>query len=86
MTPPADVFARELQPTHSYLQLAQRISIEQLQKTAKGEAIIIIEGHFEYRDIFPDDPIHIIDWCSRLIPNDIPTKKVSFIDLKMETH
>lgn len=72
------------QPGHVFLQIAQRLPASLVLKALTHDAAIIVVGHVRYRDIFPDDPIHSIDWCNNVVPNDPASDKFSWISLKQD--
>jgi hypothetical protein len=84
--PPSDTRPLTIQGGHEFAELAQRATLEQLTKASAFQAALIVSGHFDYRDIFPDDPPIVLDWCARMIPNNIATKEASFIDLESASH
>jgi hypothetical protein len=82
---PANSRPMTIQAGHTFLELAQSVLMDNLYKAAAFQAVLIIQGHMEYSDIFSDDPRIILNWCSRIIPNDIPSKKASFLDLESQS-
>jgi hypothetical protein len=52
-------------------QLAKNLPIEDVTKAQNGTGYILMVGHMEYRDIFPESPLHHDDWCVGVVPNDI---------------
>jgi hypothetical protein len=53
-------------------QLAKNLLVEDVIKAQNGTGYILMAGHMEYRDIFPGTPLHHDDWCTGVVPNDIP--------------
>lgn len=45
--------------------------------------IVLVSGHIEWNDEFPHTPLHQLDWCSRVVPNDIRKNIFSYIDVNM---
>jgi hypothetical protein len=88
-------------PTHSYSDarppmtigpglpltlVAKILSLDEGTRAKDGKVVIYISGHMEYRDIFPDTPMHYYNWCSTIaVPNDIETNTFSFINVKIDT-
>jgi hypothetical protein len=51
--------------------LAKPLRIGDVVKAKEGTKYILMWGHIEYKDIFPDTPVHHDDWCVAVIPNDL---------------
>jgi hypothetical protein len=65
----------------SFRMFAKRIELADAERAAQGHEIVLMVGHLEYRDIFPDTPEHHADWCVALFPNDL--KKNIWSPLKL---
>jgi hypothetical protein len=59
-----------IQPHAGMLQVAQKLALEDVIRAKNGKGYILVVGHIEFRDIFPDTPIHHRNWCELLIPDD----------------
>jgi len=51
-----------------------------------GDKTLFIGGHIEYRDIFPDSPLHHYDWCDLVLPDDISRNVISFVALRVNAN
>ena len=51
--------------------LAKKVTRADAITAESGKAVILLVGHIEYRDVFPDTPPHHRDWCTAEIPNDL---------------
>jgi hypothetical protein len=62
---------------------AQILTFEQVSE-ASGlytAVVIFVTGHAEYKDIFfPKTPIHHLDWCDLMLPNNITKNQFSFVN------
>lgn len=65
-----------------FSQLAKMVPVEDLVAANQGTKYILMFGHIEYRDIFPDTPTHHDDWCVVLLPNDIGRTIMSVPNLR----
>jgi hypothetical protein len=63
-------------------QLAKTLSVEDAVRAKDQPVYILMWGHIEYRDAFPETPMHHHDWCVAVIPNDIPKGIFSFLTIK----
>ena len=71
-----------VQAGHPFAQLAQDLQMANLLQASAENGAIYVGGLIEYNDIFPDDPLHTVDWCSRMIPNDIDKDVASYVAVK----
>jgi hypothetical protein len=60
------------------LPIADILAAQQQLKT------IILSGHIEYRDVYPETSLHREDWCIAFVPNDVEQIIFSPIDLRTE--
>jgi hypothetical protein len=82
LTVPTDAQPTVIQAGHPFAQLARRFTVAQALQTQANEASSFVAGRLEYRDIFPDGPPHYLDWCSRIVVNDIDRDQVSLLTVK----
>lgn len=54
-------------------QLAKKLSVEDIAMAKQEKGYILMVGHIEYSDVFPDTPRHFNDWCELIIPTDPQT-------------
>jgi hypothetical protein len=59
------------------VQLAKRLSLQEINRIGK-DAYALMWGHVEYRDEFPDTPLHFDDWCVGIDPSDVRGARFSF--------
>jgi hypothetical protein len=72
-----------LEPQHGLTELSQRMFANDVGKISSNQGAVFVAGHVQYRDIFPDDPPHFIDWCVLVIPNNPSDNVFSFFNVKM---
>jgi hypothetical protein len=86
--------ARPMEPTPvlvqsqgRLIQVNKRLLIEDAQKAMKGDVsqLIYIYGRIEYNDAFPNTPLHYLDWCVNVTPDDISKNIFSFGRLREES-
>lgn len=65
----------------TFLQLAKKILVADALSAKEGTSYILMWGHAEYRDEFPDTPLHYDDWCVGIIPVDLQRSKFSFLEV-----
>jgi hypothetical protein len=82
LTIPPNTQPTVIQAGHPFAELAQRFTVAQALQTQANEASAFVSGRLEYRDIFPDDPLHYLDWCSRIVVNNIDRDQVSLLTVK----
>lgn len=80
--PPTHPFV--VQTQHPFAQGAQRIDAADISKAGTHDVQIIFAGRVDYRDIFPDDPPHYVDWCSLVIPTNATNNDFSFFSLRQD--
>jgi hypothetical protein len=68
-------------PGQMFLQGAQVLPAAVVDAAAVNRAVIIIAGRVQYRDVFPDTPLHYLEWCVWAVPNDPSHNVWSFISL-----
>jgi hypothetical protein len=71
-----------VQPTRTFAEPAKYVQAAEMLKALSREAAILVVGRVEYRDIFPDDAPHYIDWCNNAVPNDPGNNKFSFFGIR----
>lgn len=77
-----------ISPGQILIQFAQILPAADAQR-ASGPTpteVLFALGHLEYNDIFPDTPIHTVDWCFILAPNDMANSVFSDIDVYMRAN
>jgi hypothetical protein len=81
--PPGSIPPASVPPGGQLAQVSQILTADQAISATgiSPSAIIYIADHIEYGDIFPDTPIHILDWCVNVIPNDIRINKFSYLNM-----
>ncbi len=68
-------------PGATISQISKAVSKEDAIKAVKKQSVIMIYGYIEYRDVFPNTPVHHDDWCGELVPQDT-SKTLSYVSLK----
>lgn len=58
-------------------ELAKKLSSADAASAVQGTNVILLVGHMEYRDIFPDTEMHSADWCITLLPIDLKNNRWS---------
>ena len=74
-----------LPPQSGIAQVSAFLSTTDATRAINHQIAVFAAGHVEYFDIFPDDPIHHVDWCILVIPNDIPNNIFSFLNMSQST-
>ena len=67
------------------MQISKFLSVDDANAVVANTKYILMWGHIEYEDIFPDTSLHHYDWCVAVIPNDIARAIFSFPILKNES-
>jgi hypothetical protein len=65
---PAGQVPVTIEPTQVIQQQTARISVNEANGVINKTAKIIAWGYGEYRDIFPDTPLHHKNWCVEILP------------------
>jgi hypothetical protein len=60
-----------IHPGTQIAQLAKTLSVEDVVGAKNETKYILMYGHIEYRDVFPDSSLHHEDWCMVVVPNNI---------------
>lgn len=66
---------------HPWTLVSTRLSSEVVTQVLNGKGAVFAFGHLQYRDIFPDNPIHYFNWCDLVSPYDAPHNGFSFLVL-----
>ena len=66
-----------VQPGGGKTLVAKFLPVRDAIKAMSGKKYTLMWGHIEYRDIFPDSPLHHEDWCVDVILNDLATNSWS---------
>ena len=67
-----------VEPGRNILQAAQKFSVQDAIQARDDNKYILMRGHIQYRDIFPDTPAHHDDWCVVIVPNNLEKMEFSF--------